>query len=262
MAILRQIPGGAGLLGLAVCVLTMFSALSYAQEKIMLISKAQIEAAANRRVVFAHQSVGFNVLDGVSKIAKDNGAALRLVEGRGDVSGKPGIYHFAVGANGDPLGKISDFEKTLGVNGFENVDVALVKLCYVDFNVGSDAQGIAKTYVSTIKKLQEAHPQTRFVAVTAPLTVVRSGPKQWLKSALGRGTDDVADNAKRKEFNDALRKQFDAEHLFDIAKLEAGAGSDETEALRAEISSDGGHLNDKGEREIGAAFIQLIAGKS
>ncbi len=137
-----------------------------------------------------------------------------------------------------------------------------MKLCFIDFNAGSDAQAIAKTYVSTIKKLQEAHPETRFVAVTAPLTVVRSGAKQWLKSALGRGSSDVADNAKRKEFNDALREHFDAEHLFDIAKLEAGAGSGETEALRAEISNDGGHLNDQGEREIGAAFIQLIAGRS
>lgn len=261
MAIWRR--RAAGLLGFAFGVLTMFGAVSYAQEKTMPpISKAQIEAAATRRVVFAHQSVGFNILDGVSKIAKDNGAVLSLVEGRSDASGKPGVYHFTVGANGDPLGKISDFEKTLSANVFGKVDVALVKLCYIDFNAGSDAQAIAKTYVSTIKKLQETHPETRLVAVTAPLTVVRSGPKQWLKSALGRGSDGLADNAKRKEFNDVLRKQFDAEHLFDIARLEAGAGSGETEALRAEISSDDGHLNDQGEREIGAAFIRLIAGRS
>ncbi len=78
MAIWRQTPQRAGLLGLAFGVLTMLSALGYAQEKTMPpISKAQIEAAAARRVVFAHQSVGFNVLDGVSKIAKDNGAALK-----------------------------------------------------------------------------------------------------------------------------------------------------------------------------------------
>ena len=45
---------------------------------------------------------------------------------------------------------------------------------------------------------------------------------------------------------------LNAEHVFDTAKLEAGAASTETEALRPELSSDGGHLNDQGQREIGA----------
>jgi lysophospholipase L1-like esterase len=134
-----------------------------------------------------------------------------------------------------------------------------VKLCYVDFNTNSDAQAIAKTYVSTIKKLQEANPATRVIAVTAPLTAIRGGPKEWVKQALGRSTDS-ADNAKRKEFNDYLRKQFDSSHLFDIAKLESDTAGTETESLRLEITNDGGHLNDKGQREIGAAFIRLVAG--
>jgi hypothetical protein len=254
---------GVGVFGLLLGALAMSSAVGDTQEKTMLsLSKVQIEAAQKQRVIFGHQSVGANILEGVSKISKEEGVPIRIVEASSDASGNAGIYHFAVGANGDPIGKIRAFEKAFDAKSFDNVDVALVKICYVDLSAGSDAQAIAETYVSTLKKLQDAHPKTRFVAVTAPLTAVREGPKEWLKSALGRSSPDAADNAKRKVYNDLLRKQFDARHLFDIAKLEAGPTSAGTEALRSEISSDGGHLNDRGQRELGAAFIQLIAAQN
>lgn len=224
------------------------------------VSKAELESAAKKRVVFGHQSVGWNILEGVKAITKDTGVTFNLVESRSDRSAKPGIYHFGVGANGAPLEKISDFEKTLSAQPYGQVDVALVKLCYVDVTSGSDAVSVAKAYTASLKKLQAAYPQTRFVAMTAPLTSVRGGTKEWVKKMVGRASPDLADNAKRRVFNDHLRKEFDAAHLFDIAKLEAGApSSDGSEAMRAEITSDGGHLNEQGQREIGAAFIKLIA---
>ncbi|MEJ2124676.1 MAG: SGNH/GDSL hydrolase family protein [Alphaproteobacteria bacterium] len=224
------------------------------------ITKVEIEAAANKRVVFAHQSVGRNILDGVNTIANEHGVTFNLVETRTDSSGKAGIYHFAVGENGAPLKKISDFEQTLSAKPYGKIDIALVKLCYVDITRTSDALAIAKNYVATIKKLQTANPDTRFVAVTAPLTAVNGGVKEWLKKAVGRGSPDFAHNAKRKEFNDYLRKEFDSAHLFDLARIEAGAPTAEgIEAMRPEITDDGGHLNEKGQREAGAAFIKLLS---
>jgi lysophospholipase L1-like esterase len=260
MSVSRRITWtGAGVVGFLFGALA-FSSVVCSQEKPMpSISKAQIVAAAGKRVVFAHQSVGNNILEGVNKIAREQGVAISTIDTRFDASGRPGIYHFGVGANYDPLSKISDFEKTMSAKNFDKVDVALVKLCFVDIGSGANAESIAETYVSTIKKLQEAHPTTRFVAVTSPLTVIPGGAKAWLKSALGRSPQEVAENTKRMEFNDYLRKQFDAEHLFDIAKLEAGATSGEIESLRPEFSDDGGHLNDRGQREIGAALLQFIA---
>lgn len=251
---------GAGALGALFASFTQFATVSYSGEPTLSVTKTEVEAAAKKRVVFGHQSVGWNILDGVKAIAQENGVTVDMVEGRSDTSGKAGIYHFGVGANGAPLSKISDFEKTLSTAPYGKVDVALVKLCYVDITGSSDAVAVAKTYASTIKKLQAAHPQTRFVAVTAPLTTVRGGTKEWLKKTVGRGSPDLADNAKRKEFNDYIRKEFDAAHLFDIAKVEAGAASaDGAEAMRAEITNDGGHLNGQGQREAAAAFIKLIA---
>ena len=154
----------------------------------------------------------------------------------------------------------------MGPASFGNADVALVKLCYVDFNQNSDATAIAKAYAGAIKKLQAAHPQTRFVATTAPLTAIPGGAKAWVKRMIGKAPPDLADNAKRKEFNDTIRQQFGENHLFDIAGLEAEtvttADGKDIEALRAELTNDGGHLNERGRRVAGAAFLKLIAAQN
>jgi len=235
----------------------------HSSEHDMSVTKAEIETASKRRVVFAHQSVGENILDGVRVVAKENGVSLNIVEGRRADSGGPGIFHFKVGANGDPFGKINDYAKTLEAAPFGKADVALVKLCYVDFNSQSDASAIAKSYASAIKQLQTSYPSTRFVAVTAPLTAIPGGPKVWVKKMIGRNPPDLADNTKRKEFNDHLRREFDRNHLFDIAKLEAETATSEDgkpiETMRSELTNDGGHLNAEGQRLVGAAFLKILA---
>ena len=233
------------------------------QEQAVSVTKAEIEAVSKRRVVFAHQSVGENILDGVRALAKEHGVRLSIVEGRRTDGSEPGIFHFKVGANGDPSGKINDYVKTLDATPFSKADVALVKLCYVDFNSQSDATAIAKSYASAIKKLQASYPSTRFVAVTAPLTAIPGGAKVWVKKMMGRTPPDLVDNSKRKEFNDYLRAQFDKNHLFDIAKLEAETATADDgkpiEAMRRELTDDGGHLNAEGQRMVGAAFLKILA---
>lgn len=255
---------GLGALLLAAFVLIFPGTPACSQEATMQpVSKADAEAAAKRRVVFAHQSVGDNILDGVRGLAAENGVTLNLAETREPPATGAGIFHFKVGSNGDPLGKIADFEKTVGNASFPPADVALVKLCYVDFNQGSDAAAIAKAYTETIQRMQTARPRTRFVAMTAPLTAIPTGPGAWWKWMKGEVPADWADNAKRKEFNDYVRRQFDANHLFDVAKLEAetlkAPDGNDVEALRTDLTTDGGHLNEKGKRVVGAAFLKMIA---
>jgi hypothetical protein len=233
------------------------------QGQAVSVTKAEIETASKRRVVFAHQSVGENILDGVRVLAKEQGVALNIVEGRRAPGSEPGIYHFKVGENGDPSGKISDYAKTLNAASFGQAEIALVKLCYVDFNQQSDAASLAKSYVSAIRSLEKTYPSTRFVAVTSPLTAIPGGPKAWVKKMIGRTSPDLVDNAKRKEFNDLLRREFDGKHLLDIARLEAEttAGEDgkPIEAMRRDLTNDGGHLNGEGQRVVGAAFIKMLA---
>jgi hypothetical protein len=147
------------------------------------VSKAEIAAAASKRVIFAHQSVGNDILDGVRTLATDAGVPLNVVESREAPSDTTGIFHFKVGTNGVPLGKLEEFRNTLSQEQLANVDVAVVKLCYIDFNSNADAAQIATAYVQTIDELQQRHPQTVFAAMTAPLTTIQTGPKAWTPSA-------------------------------------------------------------------------------
>ncbi len=258
---------GLGALLLAAFVMILPGGAVRSQEaKMPTVSKPEIEAAAKRRVAFAHQSVGDNILDGVRILAGENGVKMNIVETREPPASGAGIFQFYVGGNGDPMGKIADFERTVGNASFPKVDVALVKLCYVDFNQNSDAVGIAKAYTEALQKLRTARPEIRFVAVTTPLTAIPSGPKAWMKRMMGKEPPDWIDNAKRKKFNEYIRANFDANHLFDIAKLEAetvkGPDGKEVEALRTELTSDGGHLNEKGKRALGAAFLKMVAAET
>jgi hypothetical protein len=226
------------------------------------ISKAEIEAAATKRVVFAHQSVGRNILEGAGKLAAEQGVSLNIVQTRRPPAAGAGIFHFDVGRNGAPESKIADYAQTVGAADFPEADVALVKLCYVDMDAGTDPAALAKSYGEALDGLQKAHPGTRFVAMTSPLTQVQGGAKAWVKGMLGRSNGD-RENAVRHRFNEQLRQKFGPDRLFDLAKIESasqGGGAPATPpALRADLTDDGGHLNDKGQRLAGAAFLKMIA---
>lgn len=246
---------------LGVAVLSVGGPAGWSEERdvTQAISKTEIEAAAKKRVVFGHQSVGLNILNGASEIAKEQGVALNIVETRKPPAEGAGVFHFGVGANGDPQSKINDYVGVVGGAEFPNADVALVKLCYVDMNAGTDGVALAKSYADVVEKLQKEHPATRFVAVTSPLTTVQTGPKAWVKGMVGKATG-VKENEVREKFNEQLRKQFGPDRLFDIAKIESEGKGAGPAALRGDLTDDGGHLNDKGQKVAGAAFLKLIAG--
>lgn len=231
------------------------------------VSKAEIAAAAGKRVIFAHQSVGNDILDGARALATDAGVPLNVVESREPPSDANGIFHFKVGTNGVPLGKIEEFRNTLSQQ-LADVDVAVVKLCYIDFNRSTDAAQIATAYVQTIDELQQRHPQTVFAAMTAPLTTIQTGPKAWIKRLLGKAPAGYVENAKREQFNAVLRQRFDESRLFDVARIEARSGQAaatfeyegrQLDALDPGLTSDGGHLNDAGKRVVGSAFVKFLA---
>jgi len=239
-------------------------------DKAMLapVQQNEITAAAGKRVIFAHQSVGSDILDGANQVAAIAGVPLNVIETREPPADRSGIFHFKVGTNGVPLGKIQAYHDALAQSPLTGVDVALVKLCYLDFNHGTDVAQVASAYVQAVEDLQKRHPQTAFVAVTAPLTTIQTGPKAWVKRALGKTPAGYIENARRDEFNAVLRQKFAANRLFDVARLEAQGGAQPVvfdyegrtlEALDPALSSDGGHLNDAGKRVVGSAFVKFLA---
>jgi hypothetical protein len=216
--------------------------------------------------LFAHQSVGGNILSGVARIA---GGRVTITLSRSAAAVPHGLRHYYVGVNGDPLGKIAEFASLFNQTQGPLVDVAMLKLCFLDFGPATDASAVAKSYITTLRALAAAHPQTRFVAITAPLTVVNTGsPRSLLRRLLGRAPSGVEANQRRLEFNEQLRRAFSGAELFDLARLEsAGLGVPSTldfngesiETLDQRLSSDGGHLNELGQDLAAAHFLQFLA---
>lgn len=239
------------------------------EDKIMTsavqISAAEWQALAKKRVVFGHQSVGQNILDGVQSLAAQANVNLPIIKSRTPVTSS-GIVHFFVGQNEDPLSKLKDFAGTLESGAAQGADIALVKLCYIDFHGGTDAKQLAEQYSATLDRLSQQFPNMTFVAITAPLTVAQTGPKAWLKRLLGRAPSGFADNARRQEFNEILRARYNQQgRLFDLAKIEAeGAGAYEyqgrpIEVLNPALTYDDGHLNTQGELVVASRLIKYLA---
>lgn len=229
------------------------------------ISAAEWQTLAKKRVVFGHQSVGQNILDGVQSLAAQAGVNLPIVKSLTPVTSS-GIIHFFVGQNEDPSSKLKDFASTLESGAAQGADIALVKLCYIDFNGGTNAKQLAEQYSATLDHLSQQFPNTTFVAITAPLTIAQTGPKAWIKRLLGRTPSGFADNARRQEFNNLLRARYNQQgRLFDLAKIEAeGAGAYEyqgrpIEVLNSALTYDDGHLNAQGELIVASRLIKYLA---
>lgn len=243
------------------------------QERNRMAATAQINPAEwqvllKTRVVFGHQSVGQNILNGIQFSAAQAGINLPVVESRSTMASK-GITHFFIGENGDPLSKIKDFTSVIEGSTVQGADIALMKFCYLDFENDSDAKQIFEQYSMALDRLSQQFPSTTFIAITAPLTVAQTGPKAWIKRLLGRAPSGFADNARRQEFNNLLRARYDHQgRLFDLAKIEAeGADALEyqgglIEVLNPELTYDDGHLNSQGEQIVATRLIKFLAALS
>jgi hypothetical protein len=233
------------------------------------VSTEQLKAVTGHRVIFAHQSVGNNILDGVRVFASGANVPLNIVETRSPPANGAGIFHFAVGENGSPEGKIDDFTRTLG-GGNGGADIALLELCFIDFGPDTDGRKLAARYIAAFEQLQSRFPQTRFVAMTAPLMTIQTGPKAWIKRLLGREPARYAENGNLNDFNMAIRQRFaQPGALFDLAQLESSGNGTTVQferqgwmvpALDPALTSDGGHLNDRGKAVVGAAWLKFLAG--
>lgn len=226
------------------------------------LSAEEWQTLLTRRVVFGHQSVGQNILEGVQTLAAQANVKLPVVKlADSAASDKQGIFHFFIGQNENPSSKLQDFSRAFESGKVRGADIALVKFCYLDFNGTADARALAEQYGSTLDQLSQKFPETRFVAVTAPLTVLQTGPKAWVKRLLGRTPSGLADNLRRREFNEVIRARYSKENrVFDLAKIESeGAGVHEHEKRQIEVLNPGytyddGHLNEQG-RELAASHL-------
>ena len=233
---------------------------------------AALRTLSSRRVFFGHHSVGGNILDGLRDLAAESKVPLRIVEGTdaSALGNGGGVLHAAVGQNEQPLSKLRAFDQALDGGLGKQVEVALFKLCYVDFTAETDVRALFDEYRRTLTALKERYPRVTFVHVTAPLTVTQTGAKGLLKNLLGKGAWGERENARRHAYNELLRQFYQgSEPVFDLAALEARAEDGSFSSFNRDgrswprlvdaYTDDGQHLNGRGRRQVAAALAQLLA---
>lgn len=224
------------------------------------------------RVVFTHHSVGVNILAGVERLdGEAGGARLRIapLEQAATLEG-PVLGHGGGGRNTDPRSKIDAFAATIrGLPGLRP-DVAFMKLCYVDFEPGTDVQALLGHYQRTLEALKREHPRTVFAHATAPLFRRPADLKSSMRRLLGLPVWEEAANRRREEYSRLLVERFASDPVFDLAGAEATGPDGRTadfeldggrvRSLHPAYTDDGGHLNPDGQRVAGAAAIRFLAG--
>ncbi|HQR25734.1 MAG TPA: hypothetical protein PLP61_01735 [Nocardioides sp.] len=235
------------------------------------------------RVFFAHQSVGWNLLSAIPALYAASGSpAPQIVELPAPSSGQRAVVpsgsqaqftHTFIGQNGDPVGKIEEFDSMLRSGVADDVDVAFMKFCYLDVTAGTDVQSLFARYRDTLSALERDYPDVTFLHMTTPLTT-QPGLKTRIKSLLG-ADNPAADNVAREQLNQMFRDEYGSGRLFDLAAFESTTpqgdrvtgtydGQDYF-ALYSGYATDEGHLNAAASQVAAADLLDLVqqsAGKA
>jgi hypothetical protein len=226
------------------------------------------------KTFFAHQSVGADILAGIEQLARDGSYVARVLDlasarREPDLTHSLVIIHQRTGANREPLTKIAGFRAVLDAKDRPEIDLALLKFCYVDITTQAEAETLWRHYETAIEDLSTVHPSVHLIHCTVPLRTLPEGPYAWLRRALGHRHPAIAANRARDWFNRQLRQRFGGDHrLFDLAALESRRANGKpcelidagtrVPSLAREWTYDGGHLNDRGRTMAAAAFLEFL----
>ena len=236
------------------------------------IDAAEIKKLASKKIYFGRQSVGYNIINALITLnPADSGVNIIETSDPEDFS-KPVFAHSQNGENTKPETKIAAFVQKMDAGIGNKVDIAFFKFCYVDVAAETDVNKLFNEYKTAMDRLIKKYPGTRFLHVTVPVTTesrsIKKKLKDLIKGIIGRPvTDQVADNIKRMEFNNLLRKEY-GRKLFDLAEIESSdiygkvllsnKGNTPHHALQENYTFDGGHLNQKSGEIIVKQFLKFI----
>lgn len=231
-----------------------------------------LRVLAEARVLLGHQSVGRNILAGLDSLATDAGVPLRILEVNGAPPDEgPGIFHSNIGENGDPGSKCEMFAQLLTAYGEPEYDLAMMKFCYTDLGRDTplEVAAMLERYGRLVENINEQRPDVELVHVTMPLRADPPGKKTFVKRLIGMSVATDADNTLRNLFNDALRKRYADEPIFDLAAVESTLPDGTRSAfeedggpvytLATAYTEDGGHLNEAARRRAAIAFVKTLA---
>lgn len=222
---------------------------------------------SSKRICFGHQSVGYNIIDGIAGIT---GGSLVVRETRDAARPVvPSLVHFRVGTNMNGESKCDDFGRLME-NGMGCwADIAFFKLCYVDVTKETDVERLFAHYCRTMDMLAAKFPQVTFLHCTVPLTTSEptAGIKAYLKRLASRSFWNEDDNLQRNAFNRKLLERY-GERVFDLARCEATlpggseyrciSGRGSYFSLAPIYTGDGGHLNAAARRAIAGKLLEFL----
>ena len=113
------------------------------------IPQEKWDELASKKIYFGHQSVGYNIIDGINDIMKEiPEIRLNIKETKDPSNFSIGVFaHSSVGRNCDPKSKIDDFKKIMKSGLADKVDIAFFKFCYVDVRRDLDIIHVFNYYI-------------------------------------------------------------------------------------------------------------------
>jgi hypothetical protein len=110
-----------------------------------------------KKIFFGHQSVGFNIVEGIRNVMKENTwINLNIVY---DIFTKdldsPALLHYRIGHNGDYMSKMNNFADVMTKNSNNKIDIAFFKFCYIDVTYNNDIELIINTYKTRMLALKK-----------------------------------------------------------------------------------------------------------
>jgi hypothetical protein len=235
------------------------------------ITTDDLDVVGRTRVFFGHQSVGVNVLDGVPGVFAKHNIAAPPIELDGTEPGPAGgfISHEFIGENEKPLTKIESFDKAIRGGIGDKIDVALMKLCYIDIMTTTDVDALFASYRDTMTALERDYPDVTFIHATVPLTTEPSFVSKLKMRLKGSDRFGAAENVARERYNELVRAQYGSGHLLDLAAIESTQPDGKRDVrthdgqqyftLSEGYAADLGHLNAIGSEIAATAFLQSIA---
>ena len=190
----------------------------------------------NKKIFFGHQSVGNNIMQGLKQIiAQHNDVKLNIIKPQSINTLPEGFFAEAmIGKNTMPETKLQDFDQKIGLYFNGDLDLALMKFCYVDITAETNVEALFETYKSLFDSLKKKYPKIKFVHVTLPLTEKPGGVKHFIKTLLGREKSAYIENFKRNVFNEFIKQTYSNEPIFDLAGIESTYPDGSRETLEIE----------------------------
>jgi hypothetical protein len=230
-----------------------------------------IKLISQKNIFFGHRSVGENIIAGLKKASIETGQNDLTIKDLSDNINfdKKCFVHSNIGQNGDPKSKFIEFKSIVEDLVGKKLDVAMMKLCFVDITKNTNINDVFKSYAAMVDSLQQKYPALIIIHISVPLKSQQSWTNNLKEKIKGIHNYDKEDNIARNEYNKLLFSKYSNDDIFDLASAESTYLDGKREYLNVDgkpcyylikdYTDDGGHLNKVGQQLIAEKFIIKIS---